>query len=208
MKIVILQGSPNSSLTRKHIKSALLAVAWNADDWTFDALQSHYQTLVRYLDFEDMGMVLGRGCGSTTMTSGSNRQDSKIIVVQDEEKEKKLSKLNASVTNVKTDPFYGARSVCIIVGPKDSGYEEEAFQLNPVKNAALVIGAMQSAAFAINVGSCWINCCKEMLDLPEGQKILEEMGLKEYQGVGCCILGYPNKTPGTKKIKEDRVLYY
>lgn len=58
----------NSSITRKHMQSALLTVAWNSDDWTFDALESHYQTLVRYLDFQDRGMVLGRGCGTPSMT--------------------------------------------------------------------------------------------------------------------------------------------
>ena len=58
----------NSSITGKHMKSALLTVAWNNDDWTFEALEHHYKTLVRYLDFEDCGMVLGRGCGSPSMT--------------------------------------------------------------------------------------------------------------------------------------------
>ena len=38
----------NSSLNSRHLKSALLTVAWNADDWTFDALEAHYKTLVRY----------------------------------------------------------------------------------------------------------------------------------------------------------------
>lgn len=41
----------NASITRRHMKSALIASAWNADDWTFDALEAHYQTLVRYLHF-------------------------------------------------------------------------------------------------------------------------------------------------------------
>lgn len=61
----------NSSIQRKRMKSALLTVAWNSDSWTFDALQAHYQTLVRYLNLEDMGMVLGRGCGSPAMTRQS-----------------------------------------------------------------------------------------------------------------------------------------
>lgn len=61
----------NSSITRKHMKSALLTVAWNADDWTFEALEAHYNTLVRYLDFEDAGRVLGYGCGSVSMTRAS-----------------------------------------------------------------------------------------------------------------------------------------
>ena len=61
----------NSSLQSKRMKSALLTVAWNSDDWTFDALVSHYKTLVRYLHFQDMGMVLGYGCGTPAMTSHS-----------------------------------------------------------------------------------------------------------------------------------------
>ena len=61
----------NSSITRKHMKAALLAVAWNSDTWTFDALESHYRTLVRYLDLQDQGMVLGRGCGTPSMTKHS-----------------------------------------------------------------------------------------------------------------------------------------
>lgn len=61
----------NSSINRKHMKSVLLAVAWNSDDWTFNALESHYQTLVNYLNLENQGMVLGRGCGSPVMTRRS-----------------------------------------------------------------------------------------------------------------------------------------
>ena len=61
----------NSSLNSRHLKSALLAVAWNADDWTFDALEAHYKTLVRYINFEDKGMVLGYGCGTPSMTTHS-----------------------------------------------------------------------------------------------------------------------------------------
>lgn len=61
----------NSSIQRKHMKSALLAAAWNSDDWTFEALESHYHTLVRYLNLQDMGTVLGKGCGSPSMTKHS-----------------------------------------------------------------------------------------------------------------------------------------
>ena len=61
----------NSSLNSRHLKSALLAVAWNADDWTFEALTAHYRTLVRYINFTDMGMVLGHGCGTPSMTARS-----------------------------------------------------------------------------------------------------------------------------------------
>ena len=61
----------NSSITRRHMKSALLSAAWNADDWTFEALAAHYRTLVRYLDLDDQGMVLGAGCGTPAMPARS-----------------------------------------------------------------------------------------------------------------------------------------
>ena len=61
----------NGSLHRRHLKSALLAVAWNADDWTFEALLAHYKTLVRYIGLEDRGTVLGCGCGTPSMTKRS-----------------------------------------------------------------------------------------------------------------------------------------
>lgn len=61
----------NGSIQRKKMKSALLAVAWNGDTWTFDSLESHYHTLVRYLNFRDQGMVLGKGCGTPSMTKNS-----------------------------------------------------------------------------------------------------------------------------------------
>lgn len=61
----------NGSIQRKKMKSALLSVAWNSDGWTFDALEAHYHTLVKYLNFRDQGMVLGRGCGTPSMTKSS-----------------------------------------------------------------------------------------------------------------------------------------
>ena len=63
--------SANPGISGKHLKSALLAVAWNDDDWTFDALEAHYNTLVRYLHFTDRGRVLGGGCGTPSMTRRS-----------------------------------------------------------------------------------------------------------------------------------------
>ena len=63
--------SANPRISGKRLKSALLAVAWNDDDWTFDALEAHYDTLVRYLNLRDCGRVLGGGCGTPGMTARS-----------------------------------------------------------------------------------------------------------------------------------------
>ena len=61
----------NASLTAGRKKSALIAAAWNSDSWTFDALEAHYNTLVRYLSLQDQGTILGRGCGTPAMTRSS-----------------------------------------------------------------------------------------------------------------------------------------
>ena len=61
----------NSSIQSRHMKSAILAAAWNSDSWTFEALEAHYRTLVRYLDLRDMGAVWGKGCGTPSMTKHS-----------------------------------------------------------------------------------------------------------------------------------------
>ena len=64
--------SENSAITGRHLKTALLAVAWNADDWTFEALVAHYRTIARYLGMTDCGMVLGYGCGTPGMTRATD----------------------------------------------------------------------------------------------------------------------------------------
>lgn len=64
--------SENSAITARRLKAVLLTVAWNADDWTFEALVAHYKTIVRYLDMTDCGMVLGYGCGTPSMTRATD----------------------------------------------------------------------------------------------------------------------------------------
>ncbi len=64
--------SENSAISARRLKAALLAVAWNADGWTFDALAAHYETLCRYLDMTDCGQVLGYGCGTPGMTRATS----------------------------------------------------------------------------------------------------------------------------------------
>ena len=63
--------SANSDISARRLGAVLLTVAWNADDWTFDALEADYETLCRYLSMHDLGRVLGYGCGTPGMTRAS-----------------------------------------------------------------------------------------------------------------------------------------
>ena len=58
-------------LAARKLKTALIAATWDNNDWTMKDLSSHYQTLCRYLQFRDQGMLLGTGCGTVAQTKGS-----------------------------------------------------------------------------------------------------------------------------------------
>lgn len=52
-------------------KSLILATAWNTADWTMTALISHYETLVRYMSWKNIGMVMATGCGYRSAVENS-----------------------------------------------------------------------------------------------------------------------------------------
>lgn len=58
----------NGGLTSMHLKTALIVAAWDSNSWTMENISAHYQTLVKYLNFDDQGMILGKGCGNVPMT--------------------------------------------------------------------------------------------------------------------------------------------
>ena len=53
----------------------MLATAWNSADWTMEALKNHYETLVRYMDWEDVGQVPATGSGTRSMVERSEFGD-------------------------------------------------------------------------------------------------------------------------------------
>ena len=59
------------SMRSRRRDAAFLAVAWNDDDWTFDALDTYFTTLARYLHLADRGRVMGGGCGTPGQTARS-----------------------------------------------------------------------------------------------------------------------------------------
>lgn len=61
----------NGQLSAKGLKTALIVAAWDNRDWTMRDISSHYQTLCKYLNFKNQGMILGFGCGTVPMTEKS-----------------------------------------------------------------------------------------------------------------------------------------
>lgn len=58
----------NGQLTAKRLKAALITAAWDSNSWTMQDIKAHYETLCRYLNFENKGEILGTGCGTVSMT--------------------------------------------------------------------------------------------------------------------------------------------
>ena len=58
----------NGQLTEKGLKTALIVAAWDSNSWTMQDVKTHYETLCRYLNFQNQGEILGVGCGTVQMT--------------------------------------------------------------------------------------------------------------------------------------------
>ena len=131
--------------------------------------------------------------------TGRNNQDVICVAVTDKALRDQLSKMNAAVMGVESDPFYGAPCVIVVLA--------ESTGTTWVEDGSLVLGHMLLAAEALGLGNCWIHRARQMFDSPEGKALLQQWGIPEtYKGVGNCILGYAAKPPVQKPRKEGRIL--
>ena len=138
----------------------------------------------------------------TYAATGMGRQAAVMAVIQDAETIKALSAVNAEIMgNPGADPFYGAPTVVAVLADTDSP--------NWLKDGSLVMGNLMNAAAALGVGSCWINRCDATFAREDGKAYLKKWGLGEhYQGVGYCILGYPEgEIPAAKARKENYIIF-
>lgn len=132
--------------------------------------------------------------------SGMGMQSSIIIAITNENLRDKLSKLNAKIMGVDTDPFYGAPVVLAVLAKKNIPTH--------VHDGSLVMGNLMLAANSLGIGSCWIHRAKEEFETDEGKEILKSLGIEEeYEGIGHCILGYKDEE-GTLKPRKDNYIYY
>lgn len=146
---------------------------------------------------EELDAVLEAG---TYAPTGMGKQSPKMVVVQDKETVSLLSRLNAQVMGVSSDPFYGAPTIIIVFADKNVP--------TYVEDGSLVLGNLMLAAYAVGLGSCWINRAKEVFAGEEGKKLMAKWGIPEnYVGVGHCALGYADgETPRAKERKKDYIL--
>jgi len=138
----------------------------------------------------------------TFAPTGRNYQSPIIIAITNKEIRDKLSKLNAEIMGVKNiDPFYNAPVVLVVLASKE-------FPTH-VYDGSLVMQNLMLAAHSLGLGSCWIHRAKEEFEKPLGKEILSMLNIQgEYEGIGHCILGYPDGEAPTPKPRKENYIYY
>lgn len=137
----------------------------------------------------------------TYAPTGMNRQTPIIVAVTNKALRDRMSRLNAAVLGMDSDPFYGAPVVLVVLAERSAP--------NHVYDGSLVMANLMLAAHAMGVGSCWINRAREVFDTDEGKAILRDLGIEgDYEGIGNCILGYTEgEEPQAKPRKENWVYW-
>ena len=138
----------------------------------------------------------------TYAPTGRGKQSPVIVAVTNKETRDLLSKLNAEVLGVSSDPFYGAPVVLVVLADKSVP--------TYIYDGSLVMGNLMNAAHAVGLASCWIHRAKEVFASAQGKALLKEWGIEgDYEGIGHCVLGFPvsAEQPVAKPRKSDYVVY-
>ena len=154
---------------------------------------------------EELTAVLEAG---TYAPTGHNKQDLWIVAVQNKAIMEKLIRMNASIMGEgvghegkNPNPYYDAPTIVLVFA---SPLSENP---NSIQNGSLILGNMMNAAYAIGLGSCWINREIEMFQSNEGKELIRQFGLPEnVMGIGAISLGYPVKNPSKALSRKEN--YY
>ena len=130
--------------------------------------------------------------------SDMGRQSAIMVVLDDEETISELSKMNAAIMGTSGDPFYGAKTVIVVLANKDVP--------TYLYDGSLVMGNLMNAAEALGIESCWIHRAKEEFESQKGKVLLKKWGIEgNYEGIGHCVLGYGEKAP--EKPRKENYIY-
>lgn len=147
---------------------------------------------------EDMDVIIEAG---TYAATGMGMQSPIIIAVTNKETRDQLSKMNATIMRRDMDPFYGAPVVLIVLADKN--------RPTHIYDGSLVMGNLMNAAASLGIGSCWIHRAKEEFESEEGKALLKKWGIEgDYEGIGHCVLGYPDGDVPKAKPRKENYVYY
>ena len=107
-----------------------------------------------------------------------------------------LTKMNAKVMGVTSDPYYGAPTIVLVFTPDNYA--------NAFQDGSCVLENMMLAAHALGLASCWINREHEMFMTDEGKELMKQWGLPDgLIGIGALSLGYADAEPKEPKPRKE-----
>ena len=137
--------------------------------------------------------------GAYAPTAGGG-QAATMVAVTDPEKVRLLSRMNARVMGSNGDPYYGAPAVILVLGEADKGAAQ-------VDGHCVMVNLL-NAAYAVGLGSCWIDRERQMFETDEGKALLKSWGIEgDFVGVAACILGYPDGDAPEAKPRKEHMIY-
>jgi multimeric flavodoxin WrbA len=72
IKAVIDRFHANNAKLKGNKKAMILATSYGADDWTMKALEKNYESILRFMNWEDAGKLFATGCPVREMIEQSN----------------------------------------------------------------------------------------------------------------------------------------
>ena len=133
--------------------------------------------------------------------TGRGRQSPIMVVLTKEEEIREFSRKNAEIMGSSSDPFYGAKTIIIVLASRQFP--------TYLYDGALVMGNLMNSAYSLGVDSCWIHRAKEDFDSDWGKAWLDKWGISgDFEGIGHVALGYRlNEAPSPLPRKENYVYF-
>ena len=149
---------------------------------------------------EDIAQIINAGLYAA---NGRGKQATITVAITNKALRDRLAADNCRIGGWKDgfDPFYGAPVILIVLADRNCATR--------VYDGSLVMGNMMLAAHSLGLGSIWIHRAKEEFEMPDYQKILEDLGVTgEWEGIAHCAVGYiDGDMPKAAKRKDGRVFW-
>jgi nitroreductase len=138
----------------------------------------------------------------TYAPSGRNMQSPIIVAITNKEVRDNLSREIARLRGMDGfDPFYNAPVVLAVLADKTI--------FTHVYDGSCVMENMLLEAHSLGLGACWIHWAKELFDGEYGRGLIRSLGIDDnYEGIGSCIVGFPDMDIKNDIPRKDNYVYY